>query len=147
MWSTSIATAARVLLLHILTVHSHLQVRGPQNMSSVLRHTLPVFTLSLKFTLYSSPQMFQKPRSHNQILGTRRVLWSKFHTKDAQFYSDLCTSVLPGAPLSACALIHIFGGEVKECNKVLKMLGATVRNLASRATGCSRFVQPWCCML
>jgi hypothetical protein len=37
----------------------------------------------------------QSPWNHTQILGSRRVTWSTFHTEDPQFCSDLWTSLLP----------------------------------------------------
>jgi hypothetical protein len=41
-------------------------------------------------------QIFQKCRSHLQILGTRRVRFSKFCTEDPQFLNELSTSLLSG---------------------------------------------------
>jgi len=41
-------------------------------------------------------QIFQKSKSHFQILGTSRVTCCKIHTKDPQFWSDMWTSLLPG---------------------------------------------------
>jgi len=32
----------------------------------------------------SGPQIFQKSRNHIKILDSRRVTWSKIHTKDTQ---------------------------------------------------------------
>ena len=46
---------------------------------------------------HRDPQIFQKYRSHLQILGTRKVIWSKSHTKNSQFWRDQWTSPLSGA--------------------------------------------------
>jgi hypothetical protein len=40
---------------------------------------------------------FPNSRNHLQILGARRVTWSKFHIEDPQSWSDLLTSLLSGA--------------------------------------------------
>ena len=41
-----------------------------------------------------SPEIFQKYRSHLQILGVRRMTWIKLHTEDPQILSDVWTSLL-----------------------------------------------------
>jgi hypothetical protein len=39
-------------------------------------------------------QIFQKYRSHLQILGTRRVTWSKFHTEDWQILGAMVQNLV-----------------------------------------------------
>jgi hypothetical protein len=87
----------------------------------------------------SSPQIFYTSRSHLEFLGSRRVTWSKFHTEDPQFWSELWTSLLSG---TFCSL-HFNWYTGKTAIIVQKILGTALLNLVTWVTRCPGFVHPW----
>ena len=78
-------------------------------------------------------QIFKKSRIHLQILGARWVLWSKFSTEDAQFWSSLWTSLLSGALCS----VHVNWWYVQKLI-MLNILGAILQSLVTYMTRCLR---------
>jgi hypothetical protein len=89
-----------------------------------------------------APQIFQKSRCHFEILGARRVAWSKFHTGDPQFWSGLWILLLSGAFCFLHVNWYTFFYErgKKTAIIVLKIFVATIQNFVMWATGHPRFV-------
>jgi hypothetical protein len=91
----------------------------------------------------TGPLIFQKSRSHLQILHMRSVTWSKFDIEDPQLWSDLWTSLLPDAfclvHVNWYTLLYVRG---KNCITMLKILDATIQDLVTPVTRCRRFVNP-----
>ena len=83
-------------------------------------------------------------RNYLQILGARRVTWSKFHIEKLQIWSDLWTSLLLWRCVrGACVLIHTsLCQETKTAEMMLKILGATLQNLVDRDTRRLGFLHP-----
>lgn len=77
------------------------------------------------------PLSFRKSSSHLRILGARWVTWSKSHTGDSQFWSDLWTHSYLALSTCACNLTDIFLLEEETATIILKIMGATVQNLVA----------------
>jgi len=57
-----------------------------------------MFLVSDKMLQYTGAQIFQKSRSFLRILGTSKVTWSTFDTKDSRIVGDTVQSVVTLAP-------------------------------------------------
>jgi hypothetical protein len=110
-----------------LSLHSLLSARLNVFYIIIIIIISSINVIIIVINIIRCPQIFQKSRSHLQILGARRVTWSKMDTEDPQFWSDL--------PLSA-AFCSMHGNwytfsyvRTNNAKIMLKILGATVQKL------------------
>jgi hypothetical protein len=79
---------------------------------------------------------FQICRSQFQIIGA--ITWSRLHCEDLQFWSDLWSSLLPGAfywmHVNRCVILF---GRGKSAVPELKIFDVTKKNLVAPVTGIS----------
>jgi hypothetical protein len=75
-------------------------------------------------------KLLKKCGSHLQILGVRKVIWSKLHTENQKFGGDLCTSRLSGTFCTVHVNRHTSLRVWKETVTIVrKILRATVNIL------------------